>query len=448
MAILGLLDTETFANERFKNVRRSVFYFYPNGAAPLVGILSLLKEENTNDPRFLWYEKRLSDQRTSTVANTTGPFITNTGTNADAANPFVPAANSTLRIVVADSTLFRVGHQIKVRQAVLSGGGATDIFGVVTATSQASGVSGTANTIDVRLMEAYGSFSNIATSVGLEVWVVGSSFAQGLGDISSSIYNLPVDLENFTQIYRSPFSFTGTALKTALKFDETGPYKDKAKETSVMHMLEIEKSFLFGRKVLYSGGATPQYSTGGILYWLQQWEAGTTYGNTAATLDTDDNKRIIANASGVINEKTYDTYLERLFRVTNNKSNEKLVLCGSGFLSVINQMYRSKTCLNSDLPLDSTYGMNVVKHQTPFGTIYYKTHPLFSQNPTLRFNALFLDVQNLVYRAMQGRDTELLKNRQNNDEDLRKDEWLTEAGLELRFPESHMYLQNVTSYVP
>ena len=49
---------------------------------------------------------------------------------------------------------------------------------------------------------------------------------------------------------------------------------------------------------------------------------------------------------------------------------------------------------------------------------------------------------------MQGRDTELLKNRQNNDEDLRKDEWLTEAGLELRFPESHMYLQNVTSYVP
>jgi hypothetical protein len=169
---------------------------------------------------------------------------------------------------------------------------------------------------------------------------------------------------------------------------------------------------------------------------------------SAATADSDDNKRIITNSSGVLSEKLYDTYLERVFRVTNNTVNEKLVLCGSGFLNVINQLYKSKSCLDASLPLTDTYGMNVVKHLTPFGTVYYKTHPLFSQNSTMRFNALVLDVQNLVYRYLDGRDTELLKNRQPNDADYRKDEWLTEAGLEVRFPESHMYLQNVRDYAP
>lgn len=287
---------------------------------------------------------------------------------------------------------------------------------------------------------------NTTANNGKEVLVVGSSFAEGVVDSSRGIYNLPVELGNYTQIFRTPFTITGTALKTSARFDETGIYKDMAKENSVSNMVEIEKAMLFGTKSLYTGGDTPQRTTGGILWFLQQWEAGNVYGNTAATLDSDDNKRIITNSGGTLSEKTYDELLERVFRVTNNTVNEKLVLCGSGFLNVINQLYKSKSTLNSDLPMTDTYGMNVVRHLTPFGTVFYKTHPLFTLNPTLRYNALILDVQNLVYRYLDGRDTELLKNRQPNDADYRKDEWLTECGMELRFPESHMYLQNVRDY--
>ena len=51
MSILGLLGTEQLAAERFTSIRRKVFYFYPNGAAPLMGLLSLLEEEQANgDP--------------------------------------------------------------------------------------------------------------------------------------------------------------------------------------------------------------------------------------------------------------------------------------------------------------------------------------------------------------------------------------------------------------
>ncbi len=183
-------------------------------------------------------------------------------------------------------------------------------------------------------------------------------------------------------------------------------------------------------------------------HFLPSWEAGSLYENTAATADTDDNKRIIANSGGTINEATYDTFLERIFRTTSNVSNEKLVLCGSGFLKTINQMYRNLGVLVLTVPTQDTFGMELTAHKTVFGTIYYRSHPLFSQNSNLRNNALFCDVHNLRYRNMSKRDTQLLKNRQPRDADYRKDEWFTEAGLEMRMPETFMYLQNVTSYIP
>ena len=61
----------------------------------------------------------------------------------------------------------------------------------------------------------------------------------------------------------------------------------------------------------------------------------------------------------------------------------------------------------------------------------------------MMYNALVLDVGNLKYRYLTDSDTILLKNRQNPGEDRRRDEWLTECGLEARFPESHMYFKNV-----
>lgn len=443
MAILGLMDAEKFTAQRFKNVRRSVFYYYPNGAAPLTGIMSLLKEEKTNDPEYKWFEKRMAEQSTTTAtANADGPFTATGGDVNKTVAGWSETAGTVIRIKTAanGTDKFRVGHVLRVAGVPTTAVGVTiDLMGVVTEIVSAVKV-------EVRLLEDVTNALNGSTANGLETLVVGSSYAEGGLDISRGIYNLPVELGNYTQIFRTPFTITGTANKTSARFDETGIYKDMAKENSVNNMIEIEKAMLFGTKTLYTGGLTPQRTMGGILWFLKQWESGSVYGNAAATSNSDDTKRIIHLSDGKLTEAAFDKYLERVFRVTNNTVNEKLVLCGSGFLNVINQLYKSKSVLNSDIPMGDTYGMNVVKHVCPFGTLYYKTHPLFSQNAALRYNALVLDVQNLVYRYLDGRDTELLKNRQPNDADYRKDEWLTECGLELRFPESHMYLSNVKEY--
>jgi hypothetical protein len=409
-----------------------------------------MDEEYTNDPQFSHWEKRLIQQRTLTVSqgSSKGPF--KTSGDSDLGDGQTLTSGTSYIMTVADESFFRVGHVFQVTIDLNSGASTATLRGIVTVVATGK--------ITFKCVTTIALVDNGTTNenVGQEVTIIGSAFAQGRSGVNGEVSHLPVEFSNYTQIFRTPFRFTGTSLKTPLKYDESGPYKEKAKEHSVYHMIEMEKAFLFGeKKKLYTaadadpstGAGLPTTLTGGLIYHLERWEAGD-YGTVTASTDSDDDKRIIENSTGYITEKLYDTYLERLFRVTNNTSNEKLCLCGSGFLLVLNQLYRSKSVLSADLPLTDTYGMNVVKHLTPFGTIYYKTHPLFTQQTSLRNNALFLDVKNLKYRPMQGRDTELLKNRQENDADYRKDEWFTEAGFEMWFPESHLYMKNVLDFTP
>lgn len=443
-AILGLLGTEQLANFRFKNVRRSVFYDYPNGAAPLTGLLSLQEEESTNDPEFSWWEKRLKEQRTTTASqgSSKGPFLTAAGSDLTDSQNLV--AQTQYQVVVASSAQFRVSHVIRIPVDLASATGSDTIIGLITAIVDSTH-------IKFKALKAITSLDNGTTNenVGKEVLVIGSAAEQGQVGAGLAVYNTPVNPGNYCQIFRTPWQITGTNLKTSAKYDETGAYKDQAKEASLDHMRGMEFACLFGEKTVNVDGTTnqPTYTTGGILYFLGLWEAGSVYENTAATADSDDNKRIIANSTGVITEKQYDEYCERVFRVTNNKANEKLVLCGSGFLSTLNRMFKGRSVLEG-MPTKDVYGMNVVRHVTPFGTLYYKTHPLFTQNATLRFNAMFVEVGNMKYRYMDGRDTEILTERQPNNADYREDEWLTEAGFEIRKPESFMYMQNVRDWAP
>jgi len=460
----------------------------------------MMKEEETNDPEFSWWEKRLKEQVTTTAYISTtvimGTAVVAAGTTND--HTITPTALTTgvkiavgtsYFVTVADDSLFRTGHVIQIPSVVMwTTAGGTTLAATETIKGIITGIDRTNHYIAFNAINATSNYVawNVSGNLGLTVQVIGSAFAQGVTDQSTECYYLPINIGNYTQIFRTPFSFTGSALVTPVKFDDTGIYKDKAKSHSIDHMIEQELAFIFGNKyrnatnqanatqpVPTTGVGLPIYTTGGILWFLQQWEnagssvsttgvgaagAGTAnYGNTAPSAvtatsstahDADDNARIIVNTAGTINEATYDTYLERLFRTTNNVSNEKLVLCGSGFLKVMNQMYRSQSNFVYFPPTGDTFGMEIVAHKTAFGTVYYKTHPLFSRNAAMRNNALFMDIHNLRYRPMSKRDTQLLKNRQPNDADYRKDEWFSEAGLELRMPETFMYMQNVQSYLP
>lgn len=460
MAILGLINSETFSSSRFQSHRRQVFYFYPNGTAPLMGLLSLMRDEACDDPVYNWYEKRLSENW-STAANISTTIVwyasgitivagkITAATIAAANITFTAGTTYALKLAstVDPTNIYRVGHIFRF-VGTNSSAAPEEVIGRITAINGASDTP--ANTIGFVAVKTVGTAIDydVSTAAGTQVTVIGSAFAEGIRDESSGIYNLPINPSNYTQIMRRPFTITGTALKTSAKFDEQGVYPDEAKEASVDYMREAEWAFLFGTKQQLGSSTTSiTRTTGGILYFLGLWEAGTTYGNTAATADTDDNKRIITNSATTVSMTQFEGWLERIFRISNNKTNEKLALCGSGALLTVNRLVKGSVMAISEVPIGDSYGMDVRKLVTPFGTLFLKTHPLFSQNSVLRYNMLITDVPNLKYRYLRGRDMELLTNRQNNDEDARKDEWFGECGLELNMPESHMYIQNLTTAV-
>lgn len=456
-AILGLMTAEQISAYRPKNVRRSVFYMYPNGTAPLVGLLSLMKDEVSNDPEFKWWEKRMVEQRT-TMAYISSTISLYSAVSDDFVTWTAAAGNITVaqgtqygvKVAAGGTAQFRVGHIFKTT-VIDTNAANQELQGRVT---YVDAVNNRLAFIAVKIPSVAVNYT--AATTGNEVLVVGAIQGEGAQSVSSSaalstleVYNTPIQPANFTQIVTSNWQITGTAGKTAVWFDTRGVDPDLAKEASVNYSRYLEYYFIFGEKYERIVSATnPERYTGGILYFLRLWEAGSTYGNTAATADTDDTKRIIENASGVLSAKTYNKYLERAFRFNRNKNNELLCLCGNGFLQTLAEMYAGKQTFTAQMPSKDNFGMQVVGHMTSFGQVWYKTHKLFNLNSTLRFNGLFTDLSCLKYRYLAGRDTTLRKDIGPNGADYVEDGWLSESGLEVNSPESHLYLKNVQDFAP
>jgi hypothetical protein len=225
----------------------------------------------------------------------------------------------------------------------------------------------------------------------------------------------PTPVTNITQIFRSPMELTGTVMKTALKYDRSGPYTEKLREALEFHMTQMEWAFIQSKMAEYADPSTgkTKRTTQGLVQFLP---AGY--------------KVSPADGAGIVTGDELSRWFELVFRVCLNTAQEKLVLIGSGALNAINRL-SEKVGRMETVAGDESFGMSLIRWYTPFGTLYLRTHPLFTQHPVWRNNALILDVHGLVYRHVTGRDTQKLMNRQQNDADERMDEFLTESGLEV-----------------
>jgi hypothetical protein len=270
------------------------------------------------------------------------------------------------------------------------------------------------------LTRTYGAVATTNITNGDHFLVVGNVHAEGSAVPTVKSY-APTPLTNVCQIFRMPLSFTRTAKKTYLRYDSTGPYREAKREALSLHAIEMEKSFIFGENIVGVGtNGKPMRMTAGVISFL------TTNIGGAYTV------------GGLLTEDVLDTLCEGIFRYG---STEKLVLCGSTFVKALTTLGKRNGTLNM-VPQDKIYGMKVIEYLSAFGTLYLKMHPLFNQHPTLRQNALVLDVNNLSSRYID--DTMFIKNRQAPGDDQVIDEFLTEAGLELHFEQTHAYITGVT----
>lgn len=446
----GLISTETSANYKSLNSRRKIFYQYPTGAMPIMGILSMLATEETANVEFGWWERRFPVQRTQTVASGTAPFLNGDGTAFTDTGTFT--ANVEYRINVVSTAVFKPTHVIEIRNVVYTAGATRSIKGTLTEVNSATQMT-------FRPYDTVAGIENGTTdNNGITVAIIGTANQEG-GRSGQGIISQPVNPTNYTQIFRTAFSITRTALKQPLIYDKSGPYKSLAWENGLRHMIEMEKAVIFGERhtVLVTdpdtGDQTPETKMGGIIWFLEQWEAANSIyrggsGAPAVTLNSDPLKRII-NVNGTLSKADYNTYIQRAFNKTNNKAYEKLVVCGGTVLTAVNDLFErdvTKTVMLADKNRNVEF---VLHSQTTLrGTVHYAVHPLFDEDPDLQGSALIIDIGNIMYRPLTDSDTTFLKGRQETDRDGRKDEWITEAGIEVHYPESHMYLYGITGATP
>lgn len=218
------------------------------------------------------------------------------------------------------------------------------------------------------------------------------------------------------QIFKTPFGVTNTQNATKMYGGSDLSYQQMKK--GVEHKVDMARTFYWGERKLDSSGSKPKRATGGLLSFLNQnnYDAG-----------------------GALTQSEFDNNISEV--VFKYGSKEKLLLASPRLLSVMNGWALSKLQIEQG---EKTFGLGVTRYVTPFGVYNIVLEPLFEGAVYGGFGVA-LDVENVRYRPLKGRDTKLETNIQANDADERQDQYITEAGLEVRLPKTHAVITGVTS---
>ena len=423
---LGMRGTNDWvANQIPENWREQILYLYPNGMAPLTAILSMLSSSSVDAPRFHWWTQEQT---------TVGGAVAGVFTLPDLSVAYVAGgvAGDVLYIQITTvlANRIRKGHQILLRDA---SDYRVDVVGKVTEV-----VRGAVNSVvAVKLLEADDNSPNNDLSNCDTFKIIGNLNPEG-GEMPDAIALNPVEVYNYTQIFRTPLSMTRTALKTKLR---TGNQYQKAKSEALeMHSWEKELSYLWGiRSQNIGDNGKPERTTMGVINFIRQYAA-------ANCDDYTLNATYAGQTWAAGGEVWLKNMLEQIFRYG---ADSKLCLCGSGFLLGIDALAMAGGQVQLQ-PAQKVYGMQIREWLTPFGSIYMKTHPLFSYDATTRNMGVLLEPKELSYRYID--DTKFYGESKSKDHpegygqrriDGINEEFLTEAGLEFGLPQKCAVLNGV-----
>ena len=275
--------------------------------------------------------------------------------------------------------------------------------------------------------------------------VIGSAYAEGSGapDVWSKALE---DDYGYTQIFKTAAEMTNTSIATN--------YRGYANEWQRLWNLklredkvDIERAMLFGQRGRSGGVQTTEGLLGHIIVNRQaqtpgsiSYSSGAPYFAAAASTDI-----------------TYDTFLsdfEVLFETARGGSNSKLALAGLPVISYLNKVGNNSfidVSLGDPDDTGNRYNFQATQREGAFGHSIMQLNTVHGDMSIIReplFRSmsggmmLLADMGQLSYRPLVGnginRDTHVITNVQQGDEDLRKDMILTEAGLEVNIPETHM----------
>lgn len=392
---------------------------------PLTAILSMMSEEKVDDPQFHWWTQEMGSVGGAIEGLYTLPDLSVAYAAGGVAGDVLYA-----HVASALGQRLRSGHQVLLRDA-------SDYRVDVNAKVEDVGNAAPHALVTLTLLEDDDNSPDHDLSDADTLLVVGNINPEG-GQMPDAIALNPVKVYNYTQIFRTPLSITRTARKTRLR---TGNQYQKAKrECLEMHSIEMELAYFWGIRTENIGdNGKPERTTMGIVNFIRQYAAANC---DDYTLNAD-----YAGTTWLANgEEWLDNMLEQIFRYG---ANEKLILAGSGALLGINRLAKNAGQINLT-PESQAYGLQVMRWITPFGTVYVKTHPLFSYDATTRNMMVVLEPKELTYRYIDDTTFYGESSSKKHPEgyghrrlDGTEEEYLTECGLEFGLAEKCGILNGV-----
>ena len=246
------------------------------------------------------------------------------------------------------------------------------------------------------------------------------------------------DREGYCQIFKTAMNlFSGTAMATGYRGikDE---YKRVWSEKLMEHKMDLEQAFLLG---VGASGASEQQATAAPVRF--------THGILPYTETNGKVYNMSYASSG------YDAFLDAMedfFAPEGGNSGNKLVLASRKVITYLNKLgagsFMNNSVGSSQYRLDvqnipGAFGHQVTMVNTIFGNLHFVAEPLL-RGPWENY-CVAVDMGNVAYRPLVGngisRDTFIETNIQANDEDGRRDQIITESGLEISLPETHAVLK-------
>lgn len=260
----------------------------------------------------------------------------------------------------------------------------------------------------------FGETQAVNLEQGDDLLIIGNARIEGgLGAEPSS--TITATRYNYTQIFKTSVQVSKTQEATELYGGGDRAYQRSKK--GIEHMEDLERAFIFGEKSEHYGTNEVVRTAGGVLSFM----------TGSPTLE-------VATPDG-FTQGALDEFLEDVFRYGSQK---KTLFASSRLITRINEWALGKLQVEIG---EKTFGLATTTYVSPHGILNIVKHPLF-EGP---YNGmgLILDLENVKYRPLKGRDTKLETNIQPNDADYYKDQYLTEAGIELKLPQTHALIKGV-----
>lgn len=275
-----------------------------------------------------------------------------------------------------------------------------------------SGVNTGTSTITVT--RGYGASTGQAIVDGEPLLIIGG--AREEGDTSNPARSRePVEVVNWTQIFKDWVELSGSQRSSE---DDTQPneWEFQQHEKMIEHQKDKELTFWFGTPGEENGVTKKVRTTGGVEHYA-----------------TENNY----DFGGTVTETEVENFLRPGLRYGNRQS--KVWFVSRLMASILNNLSQGK--LQTSVG-DKVYGVSIQRWISAHGEVKIAPHDLFDENGySDRSFLLDFEKGKLAYRYLHGaheaRDTQMNEHVEENDRDGRKDEILTECGLQFGLPKAH-----------